>query len=226
MKCLNKLSEQLKNEIVYFYMEPHSQKETSKHFGLPLHTIVTLLKHKKTLRGKYSAERNKLVSYKIKETLKNNPSIIADRVKLHTGAKRTIESRKKMQESAWKRMETQSNKYVSKAETKFGEYLKNKLGLKVVPQYRINLKPFDFLVEDKFLIEFDGPHHYLPDFYLYKNKKEDYKKQQERDSNRFDIAKKAGMKLIVVQQKDLTKNMELKGDFAYLLMKELGYSCV
>jgi very-short-patch-repair endonuclease len=131
-----------------------------------------------------------------------------------------------MQKSAWKRMEKQSDSFISKAEKQFGEFIKTKLGLTVTNQYRSGLKPFDFLVEEKVLVEFDGPHHYDPDYYMCKSGKVDFQKQQERDKKREEIAKQLNMSLIVVEQRTLDKRMRLKGDAMHKFMGDLGYEVV
>jgi very-short-patch-repair endonuclease len=224
--CLEGISDDLAQSIVAFYFEPNSKAATAKQFKLTMHTMTRFLKETGIARGKYSPERNKLVSQGIKKMLHENPEIVEARVKLHTGSKRSLESRKKMQESAWKRMEKQSDSFISKAEKKFGEFLKNKLGLTVTNQYRSGLKPFDFLVEEKVLVEFDGPHHYDPDYYMCKSGKVDFQKQQERDKKREEIAKQLNMPLIVVEQRTLDKRMRLKGDAMHKFMRDLGYEVV
>ena len=224
--CLEGISDDMAQSIFAFYSEPNSQKQTAKHFGLTIHTLIRLFRAKGMFRGKYSPDRNKLVSRGIKKTLKKNPEIVAARVKAHTGSKRSLESRKRMQEAAWKRMANQPDRFISKAELQFGSFLKNKLGLKVTHQYRSGLKPFDFLVEDKVLVEFDGPHHYDPDYYMCKSGKVDFDKQQLRDAKRVEIAKQLGMPLVIVEQRELDKRMRLKGDAMHKFMGGLGYEVI
>lgn len=224
--CLDGISDDMAQRVVAFYSEPNSQKQTAKQFGLTMHTLIRLLKELGISRGKYSPDRNKLVSRGIKKTLQEKPEIVAASVKRHTGSKRSLESRKKMQKSAWKRMEKQSDSFISKAEKQFGEFIKTKLGLTVINQYRSGLKPFDFLVEEKVLVEFDGPHHYDPDYYMCKSGKVDFQKQQERDKKREEIAKHLNMPLIVVEQRTLDKRMRLKGDAMHKFMGDLGYEVV
>lgn len=221
--CLEGISDNIAKSIVVFYSEPNSQKKTAKHFGLTMHTLIRFLKERNIARGKYSSERNQLVSRGIKKTLQENPKIVEARVKLHTGSKRSAESRKRMQESAWKRMANQTNRFVSKAELQFGEFLRNKFGLHVQHQYRSGLKPFDFLVDGRVLVEFDGPHHYDPNYYMCQSGQVDFDQQQKRDAKREQIAKQLGMKLVVVKQKELDKKMRLKGDALHKFMGDLGY---
>lgn len=224
--CLADISADMAQNILVFYSEPNSQKQTAKHFGLTMHTLIRLLKKRGVSRGKYSTDRNKLVSRGIKKMLKENPEIVAARVKAHTGSKRSLESRKRMQEAAWKRMANQPDRFISKTELQFGSFLKNKLGLKITHQYRSGLKPFDFLVEDKVLVEFDGPHHYDPDYYMCKSGKVDFDKQQLRDAKRLEIAEQLGMPLVIVEQRELDKRMRLKGDAMHNFMGGLGYEVI
>ena len=221
--CLEGISDDLTQRIVAFYSEPNSKAATAKHFGLTMHTMTRFLKETGVARKKYSPERNQLVSRGVKKTLQENPEIVEARVKLHTGSKRSAESRKRMQESAWKRMANQTDRFVSKAELQFGEFLRNKLGLRVQHQYRSGLKPFDFLVDGRVLVEFDGPHHYDPNYYMCQSGQVDFDQQQKRDAKREQIAKQLGMKLVVVKQKELDKKMRLKGDALHKFMGDLGY---
>lgn len=221
--CLENLTASDFDEIVQYYLKPNSQNATAKEFKITLHSLKKILVWYNVRRGKYSSDRNKLVSTKLKETLRQRPEIVQARTTLHMGSKRSLESRKKMQESAWKRMEKQTDKYVSKAENTFASFLKNKLGLKVVQQYRAGLKPFDFLIDDSILVEFDGPHHYDPEYYMCKSGKVNFSKQQERDIKRKEIANSLGMKLVVVQQRDVDTKMQLKGDAMHKFMSDLGY---
>lgn len=209
--------------IVAFYFEPNSKAATAKQFGLTMHTMTRFLKENGVARGKYSPERNQLVSRGIKKALQENPELVEVRTKLHTGSKRSAESRKRMQESAWKRMANQTDRFISKAELQFGEFLRNKLGLRVQHQYRSGLKPFDFLVDGRVLVEFDGPHHYDPNYYMCQSGQVNFDQQQERDTKREQIAKQLGMKLVVVQQRELDKKMRLKGDALHKFMGDLGY---
>lgn len=221
--CLESIDGELEARIIRFYREPNSQRTTAKHFGLTLHTIIRLLKKLGIARGKYSQERNKLVSRNIKKTLQEHPEIVQSRVNLHLGSKRSEESKKRMRESAWKRMQNQSDCFVSLAEKQFGNFLQNKLGLSVIPQYRVGLKPFDFLVDKTTLVEFDGPHHYDPDYYMCKSGKVNFQLQVIRDNKRKEIAQQSGMPLIIVQQRELDKKMRLKGDAMHKFMSDLGY---
>ncbi len=224
--CLEGISDDLAQSIVAFYFEPNSKAATAKQFGLTMHTMTRFLKETGIARGKYSPERNKLVSQGIKKMLHENPEIVETRIKLHTGSKRSAKSRKQMQESAWKRMANQTDRFISKTELQFGSFLKNKLGLKITHQYRSGLKPFDFLVGDKVLVEFDGPHHYDPNYYMCKSGKVDFKKQQLRDAKRVEIAEKLGMPLVIVEQRELDKRMRLKGDAMHKFMGGLGYEVI
>ena len=210
-------------QILSYYALPKSQKETARYFCITLHSLQKLIRTKKLARGKYSEERNKMLSQSIKATLRSNPEIIEVRRNIHLGSKRSSESKQRMRESAWKRMQKEDSRFVSKAEIAFGEFLKNKLGLSVIPQYRVGLKPFDFLVDGKVLVEFDGPHHYDPNYHLCKVGKIDFAKQQTRDQHREVIASQLGMKLVVVQQKDVDKNMKLRGDAMHRFMSDIGY---
>ena len=221
--CLEGIGDDLVQSIVAFYSEPNSKASTAKRFGLTMHTMTRFLKETGVARGKYSAERNNLVSRGIKKMLRENPEIVEARIKLHTGSKRSTESRKRMQESAWKRMANQTDRFVSKAELQFGEFLRNKLGLHVEHQYRSGLKPFDFLVDGRVLVEFDGPHHYDPNYYMCQSGQVYFAQQQKRDAKREQIAKQLGMKLVVVQQRELDKKMRLKGDALHKFMGDLGY---
>jgi len=216
-------SEERIAEILSYYALPKSQKETASHFCIKLHSLKKLLKARGVARERYSVERNQILSQSIKVKLKSNPEIIEARRNIHLGSKRSPESKQRMRESAWKRMDREDSRFVSKAEIAFGEFLKNKLGLSVIPQYRVGLKPFDFLVDGKVIVEFDGPHHYDPNYHLCKTGKVDFCKQQARDRHREVIASQLGMKLVVVQQKDVDKNMKLRGDAMHKFMSELGY---
>lgn len=191
-----------------------------------MHAITKLLEKEKIARGKYSLERNKLVSDGIKKAYEQNPNIILNRIEKHRGSKRSKDSCKKMQEAAWKRMAAQSSRYVSNAEILFGDFLEKKLGLNLVRQVRFGLKPFDFFVENRVLVEFDGPYHYDKNYYLYRSGEIKFKKQEERDEKRNQIAKKMGLKLVVVQQKDVDNKMRLKGDAMHKFMSDLGYEVI
>jgi hypothetical protein len=221
--CLDGISDKTMQDVILFYLKPNSKKNTAMQFGMTLHTVICIFKKMNVSRD--ARERGKLISASLKKTLKENPEIVEARVKYHTGSKRTTESRKKMQIAAWKRMERQVNCFVSKAETEFGNFLKTKLGLDVVPQYRAGLKPFDFLVDNRALVEFDGPHHYDPEYYMCKSGKVDYNKQQERDEKRKEIAASLNLPLIIVKQKDTDKKNRLCGDLMHEFMYKLGYEC-
>jgi len=212
-------------EILSYYALPRSQKETAHHFCITLHSLKRLLKTRGVARERYSVERNQILSQSIKAKLKSNPEIIEARRSIHLGSKRSTESKQRMRESAWKRMQKEDSRFVSKAESAFGEFLKNKFGLSVIPQYRVGLKPFDFLVDGKVLVEFDGPHHYDSNYHLCKTGKIDFEKQQVRDQHRKFIAHQLGIKLVIIQQKDVNKKMQLKGDAMHEFMANLGYEC-
>lgn len=224
--CILTLSDKDKDAIIEYYLKPNSQQATAIRFNISLHSLKNLISSRNVVREKYSKERNELVSRGIKETLNRNPSIVQARTIANTGAKRSDESKKRMQEAAWKRMERQKDRFVSAAENKFAEFLRNKLGLTVQQQYRAGLKPFDYLVDNKVLVEFDGPHHYDPNYYMCKCGKVNFEKQQERDNKRKDIAASLNMPLVVVQQKELNKKMELKGDAMHKFMFNLGYEVI
>ena len=219
----SKMSDNLKDDIVAFYLRPSSQESTTQHFNIPLHSLKKLITERNIIRAKYGDVRNEMVSSSIKKTLISNPDIGNKRVALHMGAKRSDACKERMQKAAWERMSKFPTKYVSKIETKFGKFLSNKLGLDVVAQYRVQGKPFDFLVDNKLLIEFDGPHHYNPDYFLWKNKQDGFKKQQTRDIKRFEIAEKAGIPLIVITNKEVNKHGELHSNLLHLIMYHLGY---
>lgn len=220
---LTGITEERIEQILSYYALPKSQNETAKHFGITLHSLKKLIKDRGVARDRYSPERNLMLSQSIKATLNKKPEIVEARRQIHLGSKRSIEAKQRMRISAWKRMQAQDSRFVSKAETAFGEFLKNKLGLAVVPQYRVGLKPFDFLVDGKFLVEFDGPHHYDPNYHLCKIGRVNFAEQQLRDQRRAEIATKMGMKLIVVQQKDVDKKMRLTGDAMHKFLGDLGY---
>jgi very-short-patch-repair endonuclease len=222
---LTGISEERIAEILSYYALPKSQKETASHFCIKLHSLKRLLKTRGVARERYSVERNQILSQSIKATLKNKPEIIEARKSLHLGSKRSNESKQRMREAAWKRMHKEETRFVSKSEIAFGKFLKNKFGLSVISQYRAGLKPFDFLVDDKVLVEFDGPHHYDPNFHLCKTGKINFEKQQIRDQHRKFIAHQLGMKLVIIQQKEVDKKMQLKGDAMHEFMANLGYEC-
>lgn len=217
------LSEEMKDDIVAFYLQPNSQSRTAEQFNIPLHSLKKLIAERNVTREKYGEVRNKMLASSIRQTLLSNPIIIERRIATHTGAKRSDESKLRMQKAAWERMSRFPTRYVSKIETKFGEFLSRKLGVTVVPQHRIQGKPFDFLVDNKLLIEFDGPHHYDPDYFLWKNREGGFEKQQVRDANRFEIAQKAGIPIIVVTNKEVNKHGEMHSDLLHLIMYRLEY---
>lgn len=220
---LTGITEERIEEILSYYALPKSQNETVKYFGITLHSLKKLIKDRGVARDRYSSERNQMLSQSIKATLNRKPELVEARRQIHLGSKRSVETKQRMRISAWKRMQAPDSRFVSKAEMAFGEFLKNKLGLAVVPQYRVGLKPFDFLVDGNFLVEFDGPHHYDPNYHLCKIGRVNFEEQQIRDQHRAEIATKMGRKLIVVQQKDVDKKMRLKGDSMHAFMSSLGY---
>lgn len=223
---LHKFDDRQKAEVIKYYLEPNSLASTSKKFQITLHSLTKLLKSKSVLRDRNSPDRGMMISLNLKRTLIEKPEIVEQRIKMHTGSKRSDEARKKMREAAWKRMSTEKDRFISKAENLFAEFLRKKLGLEVQQQYREGLKPFDFLVDNRVLVEFDGPHHYDPNYYLCRIGKVDFLKQQERDTKRQEIANDLGLKLIIVQQKQVTKKMELKGDQMHKFMSDLGYEAI
>lgn len=217
------MSDQLKDDIVAYYLLPSSQSATAERFNIPLHSLKKLIIERNIVREKYGDVRNKMLSLSIRQHLASNPEILQRRIALHTGSKRSDESKIKMQNAAWQRMHREPTRYVSKIETKFGSFLERKLGVSVVAQHRIQGKPFDFLVDGKLLIEFDGPHHYDPNYFLWKNKQDGFVKQQVRDAKRFEIAEKAGIPLVIITNKEVNKNGELHSDLLHLIMHHVGY---
>lgn len=218
------LSEEVKDKIVGFYLAPNSQARVASEFDIPLHSTIKVLRERNVIREKYGDTRNKMVSLSNKSTLASRPEIVQQRIAQHTGSKRSLESRVRMQEAAWERLSKYPSRYVSKIETKFGEFLARKLGVTVVAQYRVQGKPFDFLIDNKLLLEFDGPHHYNPDYFLWKNNKDGFIKQQVRDVKRFQIAKQANMPLMVITNKEVNKHGELNSDLLHAIMHHVGYN--
>lgn len=220
----SELSEEVKDTIVDFYLTPNSQARVASEFNIPLHSILKILRERNVMREKYGDTRNKMVSSSIKSTLASHPEIVQQRIALHTGAKRSLESRVRMQEAAWERLSKHPSRYVSKIETKFGEFLSKKLGVTVVAQYRVCGKPFDFLIDGKLLLEFDGPHHYNPDYFLWKNNKDGFSKQQGRDAKRFQLAEQANLPLMVITNEEVNKRGELNSDLLHAIMHNVGYN--
>lgn len=220
----SELSEDVKDTIVDFYLAPNSQARVASKFNIPLHSILKILRERNVMREKYGDTRNKMVSSSVKITLASNPEIVQQRTARHTGAKRSLESKVRMQEAAWERLSKYPSRYVSKIETKFGEFLARKLGVTVVAQHRVHGKPFDFLIDGKLLVEFDGPHHYNPDYFLWKNNKDGFSKQQARDVKRFQIAAQANLPLMVITNKEVNKNGELNSDLLHAIMHHVGYN--
>lgn len=219
-----RLSDQNKAEIIAYYLTPKSKRKVTEKFGITVYSLNRILKEMSISREKYGDVRNRMVSQGIKECLQNHPEIVEARIKLHTGSKRSAESKQKMREAAWNGLSKRKIKYISKIETNFGSFIARKFGLKLLAQYRVGNKPFDFLIEDhKILVEFDGPHHYNPDYYLWKDIPDGYQKQQFRDNLRHQIANDNGYKLIVVRQTDVNKNGELTGDMLMWFISQVGY---
>ena len=202
-----------------------SQAAVCAEFGVTRYALLRMLKLHGGKREKYGEERNALISEKHKQAHANDPSVAARRAEFHRGSKRSAESKAKMQTSAWRRMESQKPRFVSGMEKQFGQFLTDKLGVLCVPQFRVGGKPFDFLLDGRVLLEFDGPHHYKPDYYLWKYRVGGYEKQQERDKLRHDLAEQNGYKLIVVRQDAVDKQGRMRGDGMHRLMQELGYAC-
>lgn len=221
--CFTHLSDEEIQKICSVYLEK-SQAAVCEQFGITRYALLRIIKNAGVQRDRYGAQRNAMVSKGIKKTLRANPEIVSNRTqKHHVGAKRSLTSCEKMQKSAWARMQQQKNRFVSKIETKFGHHLSQKLGVVMQPQFRVDGKPFDFLCENQLLIEFDGPHHYNPDYFLWKKQLGGFEKQQERDRLRYEIAHRNGYRLLVIQQKQVNRRGELSDDTMHLIMKELGH---
>lgn len=218
------LSEQLKSEIIDFYLSPNSKSNVISKFSITIYSLNRILKENNVTRERYGDIRNQMVSNGVKECLLQNPEIIKTRTNFHKGRKRSEESKQRMREAAWNSLSTRKTNYVSKIEIAFGKYIEMKLGFKLVSQYRVGGKPFDFRIEDhNVLIEFDGPHHYNPDYYLWKDNPNGYVKQQVRDNLRHDIAEKHGFKLIVIKQPEVDRYGQPIGDLLVKLMNDIGY---
>lgn len=202
-----------------------SQAAVCAEFGITRYALLRMLNLHGGKREKYGEECNALISEKHKQAHANDPSIAEKRAEFHRGSKRSPASKAKMQASAWRRMESQKPRFVSGMEKQFGQFLTDKLGVSCVPQFRVGGKPFDFLLDDRVLLEFDGPHHYKPDYYLWKNNVGGYEKQQERDNLRHTIAEQNGYKLLVVRQDEVDKRGRMRGDGMHRLMQGLGYAC-
>jgi very-short-patch-repair endonuclease len=219
-----KLSEQTKSDIIAYYLTPNSKSNVTSKFSITIYSLNRILKENNINRERYGDIRNRMVSNSIKECLLQKPEIVQARVDFHKGRKRSEESKQRMREAAWNSLLTRKTNYISKIETAFGEYVEMKLGFKLVSQYRVGGKPFDFRIEDhNVLIEFDGPHHYNPDYYIWKDNPEGYVKQQFRDKLRHDIAEKHGFKLIVIKQPEVNRYGQPKGDLLIKLMNDIGY---
>lgn len=223
--CFTRLSQSEIEQILAAY-QTQSQTNVCKQFNITKYALLRIIKNAGVVRSRYGSERNNLVSKGIKKTLLENPTIVIERVqKYHLGVKRSKTSRKKMQEAAWLRMQNNPTNFISKIETLFGSNLAKKFDVKMVPQFRVENKPFDFLCENKLLIEFDGPHHYDDTYFLWKGEPNKFKKQQQRDCLRQEIAHRNGYKLLVIQQKQVDRCGRLCDDSMHLIMKELGYQC-
>lgn len=222
--CFTALDQDTINAVLAAYRFK-SQAGVCSEFGITRYALLRMLKIHGGKREKYGKERNALISKKHKQAHAIDPSIAAHRAEFHRGSKRSAESRAKMQASAWRRMESQKPCFVSGMEKQFGQFLIDKLGVPCVSQFRVGGKPFDFLLDGRVLLEFDGPHHYKPDYYLWKNHSGGYEKQKERDRLRHDIATKNGYKLLIVRQDEVNKRGHMRGDGMHQLMHELGFEC-
>jgi very-short-patch-repair endonuclease len=222
--CFTALNQGAISAVLVAY-RTKSQAAVCAEFGITRYALLRMLKIHGGKREKYGEERNALISEKHKQAHAIDPSIAARRAELHRGFKRSAASRAKMQAAAWRRMELQKPRFVSGMEKQFGEFLNDKLGVSCVPQFRVGGKPFDFLLDGRVLLEFDGPHHYKPDYYLWKNRVGGYEKQQERDNLRHAIAEQNGYKLLVVRQDEVDKHGRMRGDGMHRLMHGLGYVC-
>jgi len=223
--CFTHLSKDEIQQICSAYLEK-SQAAVCQQFGITRYALLRILENTGVKRDCYGAQRNAMVSQSIKRTLGANPEIVSERTqKHHVGAKRSLVSCEKMQKSAWARMQRQKNRFVSKIETNFGHHLSKKLGITMQPQFRIEGKPFDFLCENQLLIEFDGPHHYNPDYFLWRNQPDRFIKQQQRDRLRHEIAHRNGYRLLVIQQTQVDRHGKLSDDTMHLIMKEIGHEC-
>lgn len=112
---------------------------------------------------------------------------------------------------------------MSKLETKVGEFIARKLGVTVTSQFRVGGKPFDFCIDGKLLLEFDGPHHYKSDYFLWKDNSVGFEKQQQRDVNRHALAKQNDFPLLVVRQTEVDRHGRLSGDTLHFIAASLGY---
>jgi very-short-patch-repair endonuclease len=222
--CFTALDEGTISAVLAAY-KTKSQAEVCAEFGITRYALLRMLKIHGGKREKYGKECNALISEKHKQAHVNDPSIAAHRAEFHRGSKRSVVSRAKMQASAWKRMESQKPRFVSGMEKQFGLFLTDKLGISCVPQFRVGGKPFDFLLDGRVLLEFDGPHHYKPDYYLWKHRAGGYEKQQERDKLRHNIATQHGYELLVVRQDEVNKRGHMRGDGMHQLMHKLGFEC-
>jgi len=220
--CFTELSSEEIQSICESYKDMSQAAVCIKH-NITICALKRILKNNNICRSRYGKERNELLSRSIKKTLELNRVIVENRIKLHLGAKRSLASRQKMREAAWKRISKQPKNFVSKMETKFGDFISKKLNLSIVPQFRVEGKPFDFLVDNQMLVEFDGPHHYVENYFLWKDRPNGFQKQQERDILREDIAFRNGYKLFVVRQSDVNKDAKLFNDLMHCIMGQLGH---
>jgi very-short-patch-repair endonuclease len=222
--CFTALEQSTIGAVLVAY-KTRSQAAVCAEFGITRYALLRILKIHGGKREKYGEECNKLISEKHKQAHADDPSIAANRAEFHRGTKRSDAAKAKMQASAWRRMESQKPRFVSGMEKQFGHFLVAKLGVSCVPQFRVGGKPFDFLVDGRVLLEFDGPHHYKPDYYLWKYRVGGYERQQERDKLRHELAEQNGYKLLVVRQDEVDKQGRMRGDGMHRLMQELGYAC-
>jgi very-short-patch-repair endonuclease len=220
--CFTELSGEDKKYICESY-KSMSQAAVCVKYNITKYALIKVVKDYGVYRTRYGNERNKLLSQSLKNTLQHNRHIVENRIKIHLGSKRSLASKQKMRLAAWNRISKQPKNFVSKIETKFGYFISKKLNLSVVPQFRVEGKPFDFLVDNKMLVEFDGPHHYVENYFLWKDKPNGFQKQQERDVLRKDIAFRNGYKLFIVRQSDVNRDAKLFNDLMHCIMGQLGH---
>lgn len=223
--CFLSLSDETIQEVLVAY-KTKSKQFVCNQFHITIYALNRIVADAGISRERYGAERNAMVSNGIKAWTYRNPEKIAARSRAHLGSTRSDESRKKMQKSAWMRMLKQKNQYVSKIETAFGDHLEKKFGVKIIRQFRVDGKPFDFLLENNLLVEFDGPHHYTPNYFLWNDRPDGYEKQQKRDLQRKAIASQNDYDLLVVRQDQVDKQGRPRGDLMHLLMSRMGYDCI
>lgn len=223
--CFLSLSKETIQEVLDAY-KTTSKDSICKQFNITIYALNRIVSDAGATRERYGPERNSLVSVGVKAWCDRNPEKIEARSKAHLGSTRSDEAKRKMQRAAWARMLKQKNRYVSKIEQAFGDHLERKLGLKITRQFRVNGKPFDFLVESNLLMEFDGPHHYTPNYFLWSGDVDGYEKQQKRDRQREVIAAQGGYDFMVVRQDQVDSQGRPRGDLMHSLMARMGYDCI